>query len=122
MTLKRPLLSRQDTDSTLSHSNCRTGCKTKDHSSYAECLQAANPTINATVTSGLASMWSKTKSDLAAYETARRNGIQPEGTTIDKVRQAETASRRLGRPYDANTMPPASMIVNKNAARFVNAE
>lgn len=122
MTLKRPLLSRQDTDSTLSHSNCRTGCKTKDHSSYAECLQAANPTINATVTSGLASMWSKTKSDLAAYETARRNGIQPEGTTVDKVRQAETASRRLGRPYDANTMPPASMIVNKNTARFVNAE
>ena len=68
----------------------------------------------------MASMWSKTKTDLAAYETARRNGIQPEGTTIEKVRQAEVASRHLGRPYDANIMPPASMIVNKNAARFVN--
>jgi len=66
-------------------------------------------------------MWSKTKRDLAAYRTARANGIQPEGTTVEKVREAETATRRLGRPYDANTMPPANMIVNKNAARFVNA-
>jgi len=66
-------------------------------------------------------MWSKTKRDLAAYRTARANGIQPEGTTIEKVREAETATRRLGRPYDANTMPPANLIVNKNAARFVNA-
>lgn len=121
MTSRRPLSWRQDTDNTLLSNNCRTGCKTKNHSSYAECLQAANPTINATATSGLSSMWSKTKSDLAAYETARRNGIQPEGTTVEKVRQAETASRHLGRPYDANTMPPASMIVNKNTARFVNA-
>lgn len=109
-------------DNTLLSNNCRTGCRTKDHDSYAECLRAASPTINATATSSLASMYQKTKTDLAAYETARRNGIQPEGTTVEKVRQAETASRRLGRPYDANTMPPASMIVNKNTARFVNAE
>lgn len=106
---------------TLSHNNCRSGCRTKDHSSYAECLRSANPTINATLVSNLSGMWSKTKGDLAAYEAARRNGIQPEGTTVEKVRQAEAASRRLGRPYDANTMPPASMIVNKNAARLVNA-
>ena len=112
---------RQDTDNTLLSNNCRTGCRTEDHASYAECLRSANPVINATTTSNLSYMWSKTKSDLAAYETARRNGIQPEGTTVDKVRQAETASRHLGRPYDANTMPPASMIVNKNTARFVNA-
>ena len=105
----------------LSHNNCRTGCKTKDHASYAECLQSANPTINATATSNLSGMWSKTKSDLAAYRTARANGIQPESTSVSKVREAEAATRHLGRPYDANTMPPANMIVNKNTARFVNA-
>ena len=108
-------------DNTLSQNNCRTGCRTKDHASWAECARAANPTVNATVTSNLAGMWSKTKTDLAAYETARRNGIQPEGTTVEKVREAEKASKALGRPYDANTMPPANMIVNKNTARFVNA-
>ena len=70
----------------------------------------------------MANVWSKTKADLAAYETARRNGIQPENTTVEKVREAEHASRMLGRPYNADTMPPANMIVNKNTARFVNAE
>lgn len=102
-------------------SNCRSGCQTKDHDSYAECLIAANVTINATTVSPLKSMYEKTKTDLSAYGTARRNGIQPEGTTVEKVRQAENASRALGRPYNANVDPPASMIVNKNAARFVNA-
>ena len=102
-------------------SNCRSGCDTKDHSSYAECLISANVTINATTVSPLKSMYEKTKTDLSAYGTARRNGIQPEGTTVEKVRQAENASRALGRPYNANVDPPASMIVNKNAARFVNA-
>lgn len=102
--------------------NCRTGCRTKDHASYADCLRAANPTINATATSNLSSVWSKTKTDLAAYEAARRNGIQPGGTTKEKVLQAENASRALGRPYNANSDPPANMIVNKNTARFVNAE
>ena len=84
-------------------------------------MQAANVTVTAVINSPLQRMYEGTKKDLSAYETARRNGIQPEGTSIDKVRAAETASRRLGRPYDANTMPPASMIVNKNTARFVNA-
>jgi hypothetical protein len=100
---------------------CRTGCATKDHDSYADCLVAANVTVNATAVSPLKSMYEKTKTDLTAYGSARRNGIQPEGTTVEKVRQAETASRALGRPYNANVDPPASMIVNKNAARFVNA-
>jgi hypothetical protein len=66
-------------------------------------------------------MYEKTKTDLTAYGSARRNGIQPEGTTVEKVRQAETASRALGRPYNANVDPPASMIVNKKTARFTNA-
>lgn len=105
----------------LSQSSCRSGCPTQDHASYAECLRAANVTVTAVVNSPLQGMYEKTKTDLSAYQSARANGIQPEGTSLDKIRAAETASRRLGRPYDANTDPPANMIVNKNAARFVNA-
>lgn len=100
---------------------CRSGCPTRDHVSYSECLRSANVRVTATVGSALQPVWEKTKSDLSAYEAARRNGIQPEGTTRQKVREAEAASRALGRPYDADTMPPANMIVNKNTARFVNA-
>lgn len=78
-------------------------------------------TIAATVTSPANFLFDKTKKDLRAYQTARANGIQPEGTTVEKVRAAEDASRRLGRAYNAEKDPPASMIVNKNTARFVNA-
>jgi len=101
--------------------SCREGCTSKDHRSYAECLRAASVTVTAIINSPMQRMFEQTKTELSAYKNARANGIQPEGTTIDKVREAETASRRLGRPYDANTMPPANMIVNKNTARFVNA-
>ena len=102
--------------------SCRSGCASKDHASYAECLRAANPTVAATVTSWMNSWYDKTKTDLKAYETARRNGIQPEGTTVEKVRAAESATRMMGVPYNANVMPPASMVVNKNTARFVKAD
>ena len=101
---------------------CRSGCLTQDHASYASCLRSARVTVTATINSPLQQMWDKTKGDLSAYEAARRNGIRPGGTTVEKVRQAEEASRLLGRPYDADVMPPADMIVNKNTARFVNTE
>jgi len=102
--------------------NCRSGCKTKDHRSYAECLQEANVSIAATINSPLQAMWDRTKRDLPAYRSARANGIQPESTSYDKIKQAENATRMLGRPYNAEKDPPASMIVNKNTARFANAE
>lgn len=102
--------------------NCRAGCPTKNHASYAQCLQAANITVNAVMVSELQGVYEKTKDDLAAYRTARANGIQPWSTSKQSVLDAERASRMLGRPYDANTDPPSSMIVNKNTARFVNAE
>lgn len=101
--------------------NCRAGCQAKNHVSYAQCLQAANITVNAVVTSPLQGVYDKTKSDLAAYRAARANGIQPWSTSKQSVLDAERASRMLGRPYDANTDPPSSMIVNNNTARFVKA-
>jgi len=99
--------------------NCRSGCKTKDHETYGQCLSAANIRAAATMNNPLAS---DVKKELSAYRSARVNGIQPEGTTMNKVREAESASRALGRPYNADVDPPASLIVNKNTARFLNAD
>jgi hypothetical protein len=99
---------------------CRSGCKTKDHGSYAECLRAASIQMPAVLTSPMSDMYGKTKRDLSAYENARQSGIQPGGTTVEKVREAEAASRVLGRPYNADTDPPANMIQTKTAAKFVN--
>ena len=99
--------------------NCRSGCKTKDHETYGQCLSAANIRAAATMNNPFSS---DVKKELSAYRSARVNGIQPEGTTMNKVKEAESASRALGRPYNANVDPPANLIVNKNTARFLNAD
>lgn len=97
--------------------NCRSGCKTKDHETYGQCLSAANIRVAATMNTPFAG---DVKKELSAYKAARVNGIQPEGTTITKIREAESASRLLGRPYNADVDPPAKMVVNKNTAKFLN--
>ena len=99
---------------------CRSGCATKDHSSWAECARSANVAISATTTSRNYSGWNQTKADLKAYKQARADGIQPEGTTMDKIVAAKQATKNLGRPYDANIDPPAKLIVNKKTGDFVN--
>lgn len=98
---------------------CREGCKTKDHASYAECLRAGSPQLNVK-TGPVSDMHSQTKKELSAYRAARANGIQPESTHISKIKEAERASRLLGRAYNATTDPPASMIVNKKTAKFTD--
>lgn len=52
--------------------------------------------------------------ELDAYAEARANGIQPAGTSMEKIREAVQASETLGRPYDAGKMPPAKHINKKS--------
>lgn len=101
---------------------CREGCKSKDHVSYAECLRAANPTVTAVINSNLQGMYEKTKQDLSAFQEARRAGITPGGTTVEKVREAQAATELLGRPYNASVDPPAHMISTKQSAKYVNKQ
>lgn len=98
---------------------CRTGCKTKDHSSWAECARDAGVTVTATTTSRDRDNYDQTRKELKAYKDARSAGIQPEGTTMDKISQAKAATKALGRPYNADADPPARMITTKKAAQYV---
>jgi hypothetical protein len=80
---------------------CRTGCKTKAHSSYHECLRAANTTTYlASPSTGLdgtrQKAWDK---ELHDYREARRQGIQPDGTTRRKVEDAVRRSDEAGAAY-----------------------
>jgi hypothetical protein len=84
-------------------------------------LQSANVTVTAIINSPLQGAYERTKSDLSAYEAARRDGIQPGGTSGEKVRQAREASKLLGQPYNASKMPPANLIVNKTTAAYAKA-
>lgn len=80
---------------------CREGCKTKDHATWGECLRAANIHVEA-VDQGVKR---RHEGELEAYRNARLQGIQPAGTRLHQVEAAVKASDRLGRAYDAATMP-----------------
>lgn len=75
---------------------CRSGCITKNHGSYAECLQAAN----ASVVWG-AQVRSKTEVELQAYRDARKAGIQPAGTRMAAIDAANAVSDKYGAAFNA---------------------
>lgn len=54
-------------------------------------------------------------SRLNGYADAKAQGIQPGGTTPEKVRAAYEASETLNRPYNAEKMPPAHKVNDKVA-------
>lgn len=74
------------------------------------------------VNTGDASRMGMTKkawdSELDFYKSARKQGIQPEGTSRAAVEKALNASEIIGKAYDGNTMPKASTINEKSAEAY----
>lgn len=90
---------------------CRTGCRTQDHATWGDCLRASNIQMNAgDAASGKAMSNAKWNGELDAYANARAQGIQPAGTRMGQIIEAEKASETLGRAYNAETMPAAKTI------------
>jgi hypothetical protein len=102
--------------------NCRSGCKEKNHESYIECLQSANLQINAGDASRAESMSQKKwDRELQSYRDARSQGIQPAGTSTQAIREAHEASEKLGKAYNADTMPATSKITKQTAKSLTEA-
>ena len=82
---------------------CRSGCRTKDHATYAECLKAANLRVGwAKSASGLdLTKEKKWDNELALYRKARAQGIQPDSTKTKDIRRAIDISDKTGRAYGA---------------------
>lgn len=57
----------------------------------------------------------KHNAELEAYRQARKQGIQPAGTTMKKIQEAHRASEVLGEPYKAGQMPAAKHITKTSA-------
>lgn len=84
-------------------SNCRTGCVTKDHASYSECLRDGAPRI-AYCSSATGQDYTAQKrldKDLAFYKEARAQGVQPASTRRESVENAMRISEKTGSAYDA---------------------
>lgn len=52
-----------------------------------------------------------TELELTRYLEARRQGIQPRGTRLDAIEEAERESRRLDRPYNAADPVPLGEVI-----------
>lgn len=89
---------------------CSTGCPTKDHETWGECVRSKNARIayaNSANGSDLTAQ-KKWDNELQEYRNARAQGIQPDGTSLKKVRQAVDLSNQTGMAYgrDFNVASP----------------
>ena len=62
----------------------------------------------------------KWDAELNAYADARRQGIQPAGTSMKAIKDAHKASENLGKPYNGEKMAPAHRLANKKIANAIN--
>lgn len=79
---------------------CTSGCRTKDHASYGECLRSKGVRIPEIPVEALAVQASADKT-LDAYARARKFGIQPKSTRKEHVDQAVRISDKTGTPFQA---------------------
>ncbi|MFF3363581.1 hypothetical protein [Streptomyces misionensis] len=90
---------------------CRTGCPTPGkHKTWGECARSANLKVAyCGIGGGDATEQKRWDAELDLYRAARRQGIQPDGTTKDKVMAAIESSNAAGAAYgrDFGAAPPA---------------
>lgn len=82
--------------------SCRTGCLTKDHATWGECMRAANLRIaycQSSTGGGDYTAQKKWDKELDLYRSARKQGIQPDGTSTKKIRKALEISDKTGVAY-----------------------
>lgn len=84
-------------------SNCTSGCRTKDHASYGECLKdkgvrAVGVDISKGFDADTQKKWDK---ELDSYRAARAEGIQPAGTQQHHIDNAKRISDKTGTAWSA---------------------
>jgi hypothetical protein len=89
--------------------NCSSSCLTKDHATFGECVRGKRLNVGyCGQGGGDATAQKKWDAELQAYRDARRQGIQPDGTTMPKIRKALEESDKHGAAYgrDFNVAAP----------------
>lgn len=89
---------------------CSAGCpRPGSHKTYGECMRAKNLQSSNRVARDSAKAWD---SELAAYESAVKQGIQPDSTKLKSVERAVRLSDKYGQAYgnDFNQATPMGNI------------
>lgn len=88
--------------------SCSSGCKTKDHKSYGECMRAKSlaatglESTNPSFSRDANKAWDR---ELDRYEAAVKQGIQPASTKTPHIEAAVEMSQQLGMPFRADDPP-----------------
>lgn len=84
-------------------SNCTSGCKTKDHQTFADCLRSKNAgAVGVNISKGSdADTQRRWDSNLDSYRAARAEGLQPAGTMQHQIDAARAISDATGTAYKA---------------------
>ena len=74
--------------------NCSSSCATGGHKTFGECMRAKNLHLTPNLSNtGVTKAWD---SELESYRSARRQGVQPSGTTQKKIDEAMRISDATG--------------------------
>lgn len=89
-------------------SNCTSACRTKDHSTYAECLQQNMPMISPSA-APTRTGWDRDRikrdeKELDSYYSAVKQGIEPISTKQKDIDAAVKLSNEAGKAFDGNTL------------------
>lgn len=83
---------------------CSSSCPTQDHATFGECVRAKGLRVgycrSATGGPDLTSQ-KKWDAELAAYSSARAQGVQPSGTKRHQIENAMKISETTGTAYQA---------------------
>lgn len=89
---------------------CRSGCKTRDHASWGECLRAAELRAHGFRASKGedGTKQKKWDAELEGFRKATKEGIKPDGTSWKKIDEARRLSDKVGAAYgvDFNKAKP----------------
>jgi hypothetical protein len=92
--------------------NCTSGCKTKSHLTYGECLRSKSVSaIGYKISLGQDDL-NRSDRELSAFRDAVNQGVMPDGTTKQKVEDAMILSNEVGAAYgeDFNRATPLGDI------------
>jgi hypothetical protein len=93
--------------------NCTSGCRTKDHATWGECMRSKRMLVGA-MDPGHVKKWD---GELYDYRDLRAQGIQPAGTTRMHIEAAKEISDNMGRPYNADELSPTEAVKNDRIER-----
>jgi hypothetical protein len=81
--------------------NCSSSCESRDHATFGECMRAKHLQVAPIANLNGSRVWD---AELNAYRKARAQGINPAGTTMKQVRDAEEISQRTGKAFDSENV------------------